>query len=160
MNDWCEWLQNLPVPTAIRESGDLFPAIETLHVLAFVLVIGSILRVDLRLLGVAHRRESVRSITAQSLPLTWTAFVVAACAGALLFSSKAVIYSADLPFRLKMICLLLAGLNMAAFHALTYRRVADWDHGRPPPAARFAGGVSLELWTVIVGAGRWIGFTT
>jgi hypothetical protein len=35
-----------------------------------------------------------------------------------------------------------------------------WDHAKPPPAAKFAGGASLLLWTVIVATGRWIGFTT
>jgi hypothetical protein len=160
IKETCEWLQNLSFPTNIRESTWLFPTIETVHVLALVLVVGSIFMVDLRLLGIAGRSRSVRAVTAQSLPLTWPAFAVAAMAGSLLFSSKAVTYCDDFPFRLKMACLLLAGINMACFHRLTYRQVAEWDYGRPPVSARVAGGVSLFLWTVIVGAGRWIGFTT
>src|SRR5579859_8287284 len=96
------WLQDLKFPTAIRESDWLFPTIETVHVLALVLVVGSILMVDLRLLGIIDRARSVRSITAERLPVTWSAFAVAAIAGSLLFSSKAVTYYDDLPFRLKM----------------------------------------------------------
>lgn len=156
----CESLQNLSFPTNIRESNWLFPTIETVHVLALVLVVGSIFMVDLRLLGIASRARSVRDVTAQSLPLTWSAFAVAATAGSLLFSSKAVTYYGDFPFRLKMVCLVLAGINTACFHLLTYPRVAEWDLGRPPVRARIAGGLSLVLWIVIVGAGRWIGFTT
>jgi hypothetical protein len=49
---------------------------------------------------------------------------------------------------------------MIAFHWLGLRRVAAWDTGRAPFAARFAGGASLALWIAIVAAGRWIGFTT
>jgi hypothetical protein len=158
--DACEWLQNLPFPTLIRESDWLFPTIETLHVLALVLVVGSISMVDLRLLGLANRARSVSEVMAQSLPWTWVAFVVAALAGSLLFSSKAVTYYSDLPFRIKMLCLALAGINMAFFHRFTHRRLGTSDAGAPPAAARIAGGVSLLLWIVIVGAGRWIGFTT
>jgi hypothetical protein len=156
----CQQLQDLSFPTDIRESEWLFPTIETVHVLALVLVIGSILRVDLRLMGLVDRTRSVRSMTAETLPLTWTAFAAAAVAGSLMFSSKAVTYYDNLPFRLKMACLALAGINMACFHLSTYRRVAGWDHGAPPLGARVAGGVSLVLWVVIVGAGRWVGFTT
>ena len=84
----CESLQNLSFPTNIRESNWLFPTIETVHVLALVLVVGSIFMVDLRLLGIASRARSVRDVTAQSLPLTWSAFAVAATAGWLSFSPR------------------------------------------------------------------------
>jgi hypothetical protein len=156
----CQWLQDLSFPTEIRESDWLFPTIETVHVLTLALVIGSIVMVDFRLLGIGNRARSVRSVTAQYLPLTWVSFAVAASAGCLLFSSKAVTYYGDFPFRLKMVCMALAGINMACFHRSAYRRVAEWDEGRPPLGARVAGGLSLLLWTVIVGAGRWVGFTT
>jgi hypothetical protein len=160
IRDLCQWLQDLRFPTDIRESDWLFPTIETVHVLALVLVVGSILMVDLRLLGIVNRERSVRSVAAERLPVTWSAFFVAAVAGSFLFSSKAVTYYDDFAFRLKAVCLLLAGINMAWFHALTYRRVAEWDRGPPPWAARIAGGISLILWVTIVGAGRWVGFTT
>ena len=156
----CQWLQDLSFPTDVRESTWIFPTIETIHVLALVLVIGSILTVDLRLLGLANRARPVTQVTGQSLPLTWSAFGVAVISGSLLFASKAVTYYGDIPFRLKMVCLVLAGLNMLCFHGLTYRRVAQWDHAAPPLGAKIAGAVSLLLWMVIVGAGRWIGFTT
>ena len=156
----CQWLQDLSLPTEIRESAWLFPTFETVHVFALVLVVGSIMTVDLRLLGIAHKDRRFTEIAAQSLPWTWCAFVLAAVAGLLLFSSKAVTYFGNIPFRLKMICLVLAGLNMAVFHLVGNRRVAAWDHGTPPLAAKCAGAASLTLWIVIVAAGRWIGFTT
>lgn len=156
----CEWLQSLDFPTDIRESAWLFPTIETVHVLALVLVVGSILMVDLRLLGIANRARPVTELTRQTLPLTWCAFVVAAAAGSLLFSSKALTYYANVPFRMKMLCLAGAGLNMLWFHAITYRRVEEWNRGDPPWGARIAGGLSLILWVMVVATGRWIGFTT
>jgi hypothetical protein len=156
----CFWLQNLSFPTEIRESVWMFPTIETVHVFALVFVVGSIMMVDLRLLGLGNQDRPFTEIAAESLPWTWSAFGLAATAGALLFSSKAVTYYADTPFRLKMLCLVLAAINMGAFHLFGLRRIAEWDRGRPPLSARLAGGVSLSLWILIVAAGRWIGFTT
>jgi hypothetical protein len=153
-------LQDLPLPTQIRESDWLFPTIETVHVFALVLVVGTIMTVDLRLLGFANKERPFSQVAAEMLPWTWTAFAVAALAGMLMFSSKALTYYGNIPFRVKMACLLLAGINMVMFHWLGTRHLAVWDRGRPPRAAKLAGGASLLLWTTIVAAGRWIGFTT
>jgi len=87
-------------------------------------------------------------------------FAIAALAGMLMFSSKALTYYGNIPFRLKMVCLLLAGINMAMFHWLGTRHLETWDRGRPPRSAKLAGGASLLLWVTIVAAGRWVGFTT
>jgi hypothetical protein len=154
------WLQNLPLPTEIRESSWLFPTIETVHVFSLVLVIGSIMVIDLRLLSLSNKDRSFTELSAEILPWTWAAFLGAAIAGALMFSSKAVIYYGNIPFRLKMLLLIIAASNMLSFHMITARNVASWDLGRTPLAARIAGGLSLCLWTGIVAAGRWIGFTT
>jgi hypothetical protein len=153
-------LQDLPFATQIRESDWLFPTIETVHVFALVLVVGTIMTVDLRLLGLANRERPYSQVAAEMLPWTWTAFAIAALAGMLMFSSKALTYYSNIPFRLKMICLLLAAINMAMFHWLGTRRLEAWDRGRPPRAAKLAGGASLLLWITIVAAGRWVGFTT
>jgi hypothetical protein len=157
---WLTRLQDMDLPTQIRESAFLFPTIETVHVFALVLVVGSIMTVDLRLLGVTNRDRHFSHLAAEMLPWTWTAFVVAATAGLLMFSSKAVTYYENIPFRIKMCCLVLAGLNMFWFHWAGTRHLKLWDHAKPPTAAKFAGGASLLLWTVIVATGRWIGFTT
>ena len=157
-------IQDLPLSAAMRgESAGtewLFPIVETVHVLTLTIVFGSIAMVDLRLVGLTGRGSSISRLSAETLPWTWTAFAIAALAGMLMFSSKALIYYGDIPFRLKMVCLLLAGINMAMFHWLGTRHLEAWDRGRPPRAAKLAGGASLLLWTTIVAAGRWVGFTT
>jgi len=154
------WLQDLWLPTQIRESAWIFPTIETVHVFALTLVVGSIFTVDLRLLGVAHRDRPFSQLAREMLPWTWSGFVVAAIAGALMFTSKALTYFVNIPFRIKMLCLVLAGINMLMFHWIGVRHLPRWDASSPPPRARFAGAVSLLLWTTIVATGRWIGFTT
>jgi hypothetical protein len=153
-------LQDLSFPTEIRESVWLFPTIETVHVFALVLVVGSIMTVDLRLLGLTNKERPFSELAGEMLPWTWVAFSAAAVAGLLMFSSKALVYYGNIPFRLKMLCLLLAGINMLLFHWLGTRHLKTWDRRQPPSSAKFAGGASLLLWTLIVAAGRWIGFTT
>jgi hypothetical protein len=153
------WLEHRAFAIAIAESTWLFPIVETLHVLALTIVVGSVAMMDLRLLGVGSRDRPVSEVIASSLPWAWSAFVVAFVAGSLMFSSKAASYYVNLPFRIKMVCLALAAVNMLVFHFLTGRGMAAWDRGTPPPAARLAAACSLTLWIVIVATGRWIGFT-
>lgn len=145
--------------TAIREGGVQFPAIETVHVIAFATVVGAITVVDLRLLGVLAHHRSVRRLTRELLPITWGAFALAVLTGSLLFASNAVRYAGNPAFQLKFVILLLAGANMAVFHSGVYRRIDAWDEApRPPRAARLAGAASLALWIGVVAAGRFIGF--
>jgi len=150
----------LPVAVAIREGDTLFPWIECLHVLALTLVIGSIAIVDLRLVGLASRERSVAEITALALPITWSAFVLAAITGGLLFASNASVYAGNRYFQVKVLLILLAGLNMGLYHLLSRGRTAKWrTSGQTPRSARVAGGLSLILWISIAACGRWIGFT-
>jgi hypothetical protein len=157
-------VQAWPIAGAIR--GDtqatqwLFPIIETLHVIALTLVVGSIAMVDLRLLGIGSRESPVTRLTREVLPWTWTAWCLAAMFGSLLFISKATTYWHDLTFRLKFVCMALAAINMLVFHAGAYRRVLDWDIGEPPLGAKLAGALSLLLWIAVVFFGRWTGYTT
>jgi hypothetical protein len=157
---FCQWLEQLPFAADIRESGWLFPTLETVHVVALVIVIGSILSVDTRLLGLGARNRAFTAIAREMLPWTWMGFVVASLAGTLMFASKAVTYAANWPFRVKLLLLLLAGLNMMLFHGWGMRDVRLWDTRKPPISAQLAGALSLLLWLGVLTAGRWIGFTT
>ena len=160
---WTTFLQSLydsAVGSAIRESGILFPTIESIHVLMATTVVGTIAIVDLRLIGYASHRKGARQLILDLLPFTWAAFVLAVLTGSLLFTSNAPNYAANAPFISKMVTLVLAGINMAIFHLTAYRRIGQWDDALPPPrAVRIAGASSLTLWIVVVFFGRWIGFT-
>jgi hypothetical protein len=153
------WLEHRPFAVAIAESTWLFPIVETVHVLALTVVVGSVAMMDLRLLGVGSKDRAASEVISSSLPWAWSAFAVAFGAGSMMFSSKAATYYVNVPFRIKMLCLALAAVNMLFFHFFTARGMAAWDRGTPPRAARLAAACSLTLWVVIVATGRWIGFT-
>jgi len=155
---FCSWLEAQPFATAIAQSSWLFPALESLHVIALTLVVGTIAMLDLRLLGL-RAGQRVTATAAHLLPFTWSAFAVALASGLALFSSQATLYYANGPFRLKLVLFALAGVNMAAFHLFTFKGVSRWnDATRPPLPAQLAGGLSLLIWISIVFAGRWVGF--
>lgn len=139
----------------------LFPMIETVHVLALATVYGTIAMVDLRMLGVGSRGARLSRVTDEVLPWTWTAFLIAALSGSLLFVSKAATYWNNFEVRGKFLFMALAGVNMAVYQLVLHRRVGEWDNRLPPPGSvRLAGALSLTLWTGVIIFGRWIGWTT
>jgi hypothetical protein len=156
-------VEALPISAAVRGelpgTDWLFPIIETLHVMALTLVVGSIAMMDLRLLGIASRNSPVSKLSNEVLPWTWTAWCSAAVFGTLLFMSKAHTYAANLQFQLKFACMGLAALNMLVFHLGAFRQVERWDLDEPPRRAKVAGAISLLLWISVVFFGRWVGFT-
>lgn len=153
-------LHDSPIASAIRENANAFPWIESTHVLAVTLVFGTIVIVDLRMLGYPAHRKGVRRLILDMLPFTWAAFLLAVVTGGLLFASNAVAYANNGQFRWKMLMILAAGANMAIFHMTAHRRIADWDEAVPTPAAvRVSGATSLILWVVVIVLGRFVGFT-
>jgi hypothetical protein len=144
----------------MRSSVKAMPIVEATHVLAAATVFGTIFIVDLRLLGFPDTRRPVTVVCREMLRLTWAAFFVALGAGLLMFAANAHTYYGNTAFRLKMLALLAAGVNMAVFHAFTFRNVATWDTStRIPLAARLAGVTSMLLWVSLICLARWIGFT-
>ena len=143
----------------MRNTLRVLPVVESVHMLALAVLFGTILIVDLRLLGVPGTQRAFSRISSELLPYTWWAFAASAITGALLFAVNAITYYGNTAFRIKMLLLLLAGLNMLVFHRFTLRSIARWDTGQPEPAVRLAGALSLVIWVSVIVVGRWIGFT-
>ena len=156
LDTFFNWLQNTSLAVLVGENW--FPYVESAHVVFLALVAGTILVVDSRLVGFASRQLRFTYVSDQLLPWTWGAFIGAVVTGGMLFAANATSYAGNVPFRIKMVLLVLAGINMLYFQFVTYRGVAAWDVGRPPAAARAAGFISMALWCGVIAFGRWIGF--
>ena len=134
--------------------------VEATHVVAAVLLFGTVLVVDLRLLGLTDARRAFTRISRETLPLVWLVFVVSVITGSLMFAAGAHTYFGNTAFRMKALALLGAGVNMTLFQLVTMRGIARWDENKAtPPVARVAGLLSVVLWAAVVLLGRWIGFT-
>jgi uncharacterized membrane protein len=156
--EFCQWLGNTRLGIAVAE--DWFPKVECVHVIALATVVGTIFLVDTRLIGLTSTRLSFRGISSRLLPWTWAGFIIAAITGFMMFSSNAVAYFQNGAFRLKLLLMVLAAVNMLYFELVTFRNVAAWDaEAKPPVAARLAGVVSVALWCGVIMTGRWIGFS-
>lgn len=160
LQDLIAFVEHGTLAELVRENDLLFPFIESVHVLAVCLVVGSIAVVDLRLLGFASVDRPVGRLMRSILPITVGAFGLAVAAGSLLFISHASKYLENRFFIAKITLIALAGVNMAVFHLIGARNLDQWENDALPPLfARVAGGLSLFLWVSIVACGRWIGFT-
>jgi hypothetical protein len=158
---WLKSLEGTGLASGIRDSLYLFPFLEAVHVMALSVVFGTIMIVDLRLLGFASTHRPFARMSSELLRITWGAFAVAALTGTLMFMTNARVYAGNTSFRVKMVLLLFAGLNMAVFHLTAGRSVARWGKERSAPRiGRTTAALSLSLWVAIIFAGRVIGFTT
>ena len=159
MSALLEWLQSLPWAVFIHKTPWAFTTIEVVHVFAVSMVLGTIVLVDLRLLGLASTKRPFAEFSRQVLPFTWVAFVVTVIAGSLLFISKPAEYFANWVFWVKMLLIVLAGINMMIFEFKTVRSVKEWNIGSTPRPARLAAGISIACWVLVVFFGRLIAFT-
>src|SRR5436190_2092568 len=120
-------LESSGLANRIRDSLYIFPLLESTHVFGLALVFGTIAIIDLRLLGIASTRRSFRRMASDILKWTWAAFAVTAVTGALMFITNADVYYHNFFFRTKMLMLVLAGINMAAFELSAGRTIHRWD---------------------------------
>src|SRR6185369_8883165 len=126
-------LESSAIASRIRSSLYIFPFIESTHVVGLAMVFGTIAIVDLRLLGVASTHRSFKRMASDILKWTWVAFAVTAATGALMFITNAGVYYHNLFFRMKMLLLVLAGLNMLVFELTAGRSIHRWDKAPSAP---------------------------
>ena len=133
--------------------------LEGSHVLSLMLFAGTIFLVDLRLLGVGFKKTPISVISDRILPLTVFGFVLMVVTGVLLFYAKPLLYYHNLWFRLKLVFLVLAAINIMWFHFRVQRTMPAWDTSPKPPAAvRASGLISLTAWILVITFGRFIAY--
>jgi uncharacterized membrane protein len=155
----CEWLAGTSGSIALHESLYMYPLLESLHVLTLCLFVGTAALLDLRLLGVALRRVPVSEVFERLLPWTKAGFLVMAVSGALLFYAIPVRTYQSIFFRIKVLLLLLAAVNVGVFHLRVEKSMREWDLALiTPRGARVAASASLLLWGAIIVAGRMIAY--
>ena len=156
---WMSALAAQPASIALHESLYAYTWIETAHVLGITLFVGTIAMVDLRLLGLAFRATPVSAMSGRILPWTLAGFVLMIATGLALFYAIPVRSYHSVWFRLKVVLMLLAAINIFVFHARVERDRAKWDLAAvPPPGARLSAALSLSLWAGVVIGGRMMAY--
>jgi hypothetical protein len=139
----------------MRQSDFLFPLIEGTHIMALSLSVGLILLFDLRLLRWALSGEAVSRVMRQLMPWTLPGFGIMFVTGLLLFFAQAEKVYTNSYFRIKMLLLLLLGLNALFYQLKYYPTMAKWDMSETvPQGARAIALVSLVFWAAVIACGR------
>ena len=142
---------------ALLGSLNFWALLEGTHLIALMLFAGTIMVVDLRLLGVTFRTTRVSKISDAILPLTVFSFIFVVVTGLALLFAKPIFYYHTIWFRVKMVFLALALLNIVVFHGRVQATQGSWDANETPPTpARISAAASLILWTLVIVCGRFI----
>lgn len=138
-------------------SLNFWNVLEGTHLILLMLFAGTILIVDLRLLGVIFRKTRVSVISDKVLPLNIFSFGLVVISGIGLLFAKPIYYYHNIQFLVKMVFLALALLNIMVFHGRVQATQGSWDADETPPtAARMSAVASLVLWTLVIITGRFI----
>jgi hypothetical protein len=149
------WLDDTQLSHFVAETTWAYPALETMHTVGMALLIGSLGLIDLRVLG--FKPELPLLETQRLLPLAWLGFTLNAFSGTLLFISDSVMFYSSYTFRLKIVLIILGGINAA----LLGHKVFQPSAAPSPPTvgARWIAGTSLVFWFGAIIAGRLIAYT-
>ncbi len=150
-----EWCDATVLGTAVRNSLWLFPVIESVHLLGLSALGGALLVVDLRLLGLGLKQQTIAELAGQMRPWLLGALTVMGTTGLLLFLSEPIKCYYNDAFWLKIRTLPVALLFSFSVRA----RVAAAGGLDASTRTRLVGVASIALWFTVAAAGRWIGYS-
>ena len=145
--DIFEWYGRSPIAAAMNGSVWAFPIVESLHMMGIVLLVGTAVILDLRLMGLRLTATPASTLASALAPWTSAGLLVMLITGPLILATDADRYYSSSAFRFKMSCLLLG----IVVHFVLARKAGTIT------SQRVVGALSLLLWTCVVSAGRFIG---
>ena len=157
LHDLFFYVSELENSIALRESQYVWAWLLVAHIIAMCLFAGTVIMMDLRLLGVGNMQTAFSQVQRRLFPWQIAGLVFAAVTGAAIVFADPMKYYANIIFWTKMVTMALAALNAMAFHFITEYTLVDWDAKISPPfGAKLAGGLSIVMWANVIVAGRLI----
>jgi hypothetical protein len=154
---WLVWLESSGLGQMMRRSAWMYPIVEIIHIVGFVILVGAVVMFDLRVLGLG-RGLPVTALARHLLRWSWVGLALVVPAGLMMFTAHATEFATNPAFLLKVTLLATAALNVAFFHMVPYRSVAAWDIAGSPGAARAAAVLSIAIWIAVITCGRLIAY--
>jgi hypothetical protein len=153
-----EWLKYTPVGVFVRDSTWAFPTLQSLHFIGMSMLVGVVGAIDLRVLGVA-RGLPIHPLH-RLLPVAFIGFGINLITGIFFFCHDPYVYAFNVSFRLKMLLILVAGLNALWFRLGVFIDVDKWGPGiEASRLAKVISALSILVWFGVIMAGRFIAFT-
>lgn len=155
MNSVLDWMETTWINSLALNYTWTWPTLETLHFIGMSLLIGSIFVMDLRLLGV---QRVIPSLTVhQLLPMAFVGFGLNLLTGIVFVFGDPYRYASNPSFQVKMVLILLAGLNALLYAFKVAPQLAAAPQQSDTPAlAKAVGATSLALWIGVICFGRLI----
>jgi hypothetical protein len=160
MDAIAQWMVSTGIDDIVATYDWVWPVGEMLHFFGMVLLIGSVGLVDLRILGVA-KGVPIKSLE-RFIPLGVIGFVVNAITGFIFVAGNPVggpqEYLGNLAFQIKLVLIVIAGVNLLAFYVTGIARQTDavTPEGVAPGSAKAVAALSLFLWFGVIFFGRFI----
>jgi len=155
--EFLAWLETTAIANAIRTSIWMYPALETAHYIGIACLVGGIMLIDLRLLGVGKSLPMGSMINL--LPWVWAGFIINVTSGTLIFIYGATSFGLNTAFWTKMTLMALAGLNAFIFQLAANRSGEEWvATGHVPLPVKSIATLSFVLWIAVVTTGRWMAY--
>ena len=151
-----EWLEQSPFGLWVGESLWAYPLFETMHTVGMTMVIGAIGLIDLRVLG--YKPELPIPATEKLLPLAWIGFTLNLVSGLSLFASDAQHFWNSYTFRIKIVLIILGGINAAILGRRVFQGAASGVPVTPTSGAKWVAATSLVFWFGAICAGRLIAY--
>ena len=149
------WMEQSAVHDVVIGSAWIWPTLESLHFLGLCLLLGSIIFVDMRVVGFA-KTAPLKAMHA-FVPIAVTGFAINAITGLLFVFGDPFRYFPNVAFQAKMFVILLAGLNVLYFELKVHPQIRrDGDSTTLGADAKLVAGLSLIFWLFVVVAGRMI----
>ena len=142
---------------AVKDSYWIWPTMETMHFVGLSLLFGGLALADLRLIG--YMKNIPYYTLSKIIPLAVAGFAVNTITGVLFFIADPTRYYPNAAFRFKMLCILLAGLNLLLYQIKVKPMAEKWGAGASTPLlAKCVGIASILLWIGVITGGRLIPF--
>lgn len=153
MDPFLRWIRDTPLGVAMRDVPDLFPACEMAHFIGLTLLMGAMIVIDLRILGL-FRGVSYRAVL-KLIPVAIVGFTINLLSGIAFIACNPFLYFTNNAFYLKLTVIFIGGLNALWFTFVEHRTVAGLpDDGTAPVLARVMAGASLGMWLLVILLGR------
>lgn len=153
---WAAAIEASGLGEAMRSSAVLYPAANVLHLVFIILLVGPIVALDLRLLGLGRRIDAA-ALDRYLTRFAYVALPMIVVTGFALFSADATALAGNTAFRSKLLLVALGLANALVFRLLWRRGLGGWDVA-PPPLARLQSAGSVAIWLGAVASGRLIAY--
>jgi hypothetical protein len=150
LGDFGEWIEHLSWIAHMSETAWIFSTVSVIHYFSFLVLTGTAVMVDLRVLGLAATKKPLEQLADQIYPWMWAAFWLAIISGSLEAATDAGDYLPNFWYELKI------GVLIAAliFMIIVRRGIPKWAQSPATPAgAKVVAAISAALWIGVILAG-------